>query len=211
VHPSVPPELAARSAEQSAPTPQRASLPDRSLIARLSEIVANSRAMVVAQHYLFEDRATYIRLYMLHGEDADYLRPPLSAAWRQRLSDFETLLAGMADRARAREVPMLLAADPQRIQAALLAGGDAAPGADPFAIERAFGEIAARHGVAFADTLKGFAKHRDPERFFYPTDGHMDAAGSAVFADTIADRLLAGDIAPFAGCDRAPQHEAQAR
>lgn len=175
--------------------------PDRSLIAHLSDLVANSRALVAAQHYLYQDRASFVRLYMLHGEDADYLRPPLSAAWRERLGDFEQLLGDMAT--RAGQVPMLLVTGPQRIQAALLIKDDAAQGADPFVIDHAFADIASRHRVAFVDTLDTFALHRDPERYFYPVDGHMDATGSAVFAEAVAERLLAGDLAPFAGCDRA--------
>jgi hypothetical protein len=156
----------------------------RSLVARLSDLAYESRALVVAQHFLFQDRATYIRLFMLHGEDADYLRPPMSPAWRQRLADFETVLSGMVGKARSHGVPLMLVWVPTRIQAALLAVDTRNPGVDPYAVDRQIAEISARAGASFVDTL----------------DGHLNGAGAPIFADTVQRRLTQGDIAPFAGC-----------
>ena len=170
----------------------------KSLIARLSDMAADSRALVAAQHFLFEDRRTFVRLYMLHGEDADFLRSPLSSAWEDRLADVDTLLGGMAERAHARGVPMMLVLAPMRIQAALLSGDT--PNADPFAIGERLRAIAERHGVLFVDPLRRFAAEKSPERMFYPVDGHMDAAGSAVFADALSHRLIQKDVAPLADC-----------
>jgi len=197
-------KLAARDDPQSV-EPSIATLPathsdGRSMIARLSDLAANSRALLVAQHYLFQDRATFVRMYMLHGDDAGYLRPPYGPSWEERLADFELLLGGMAKRAHDRGVPMVLVLAPSRIQVALRPGDAASYGADPFAIVRRLGEIAARHGVSFLDTLADFSRTPSPERFFYPVDGHMDGAGSAVFANVLLQYLTMNDAMPFATC-----------
>jgi hypothetical protein len=171
----------------------------KSLVARISDLAYGSRLLVAAQHYLFEDRGTYVRLFMLHGDDAGYLRLPYTAGWEQRLRDFDVVLGEMADRARAAGVPMMMALVPQRIQTALLDTSVRPGGVDPYEIGRRLGEIAARHGVIFQDTLGGFAEIKDSEAHFYAVDGHVDADGHAIVATSIL-RPLVGAAAPFRDC-----------
>jgi hypothetical protein len=196
-----PPQLAARDAP-AAPAPDTAPPPppEKSLVARLSDLAFNSRILVVAQHYLFQDRATFTKLFLLHGEDADYLRVPYRAGWDNRLRDLDTLLGDMAAHARAAGVPMLLALGPQRIQTSLLDPSVRPPGIDPFEIGHRLAVLAARHGILFQDTLDGFATTPDPDALFYAVDGHMDAAGHAVFARSVLTRLL--DSPVFHDCPR---------
>jgi hypothetical protein len=188
----MPPVTAAAAPPSSPPPP-------KSWVARLSDLAFNSRILVVAQHFLFQDRATFVRLFMLHGDDAGYLRVPFTASWEQRLRDFDTLLGAMAARSKAAGVPMMLVLGPQRIQAALLDRAVLPPNVDPLEIGRRIAAIAARHGVAFQDTLAGFADVHDPDAMFYAVDGHMDAAGHAVFARSALDRLTR-DVAVFHDC-----------
>jgi hypothetical protein len=174
----------------------------KSLVARISDIAAGSRLLVVAQHYLFQDRGSFVRLFMLHGEDADYLRVPYKEGWEARLRDLDTLLGEMAGRFRDAGVPAMLALGPQRIQTSLLDPAFAQPNADPRAIGRRIGDIATRHGVLFQDTLDGFARTSDPDAMFYAVDGHMDAAGHGVFAGAVLQAML--DRSPlFQKCNRA--------
>jgi hypothetical protein len=173
---------------------------NRSLVGWLSDLAVNSRALVVAQHFLYQDNATYVRLYMLHGEDADYLRSPLSPAWRRRLDDLGVLIGGMVSKAGARGVPVILAWSPTRIQAALMADATRPPNADPSLVGALLAPLAAREGATFIDTLSAFADQRAPERFFYAVDGHMNGDGTTVFADALRDKLLKGGVAPFIGC-----------
>lgn len=182
--------------------PSQTPAPVRSLVSLISDLAYNSRMLVAAQHFLFQDRSTFVRLFMLHGEDADYLRAPLSAAWQHRLADFETLLTSMADRAHAAGLPMLLALSPQRVQASLTDGSVRPVNVDPFQVGRALGAIAARHGVGFVDSLEGFARERDPDEMYYAVDGHMDAEGHAVFAASVLDGLTR-QTAVFRKCSEA--------
>jgi hypothetical protein len=152
------------------------------------------------QHYLYQDRRTFVRLFMVHGEDADYLRLPYGPGWQERMADLDILLEGIATRAHARDVPVLLLLAPSRIQLALLSEDGRQYGADPFGLGRAIGQIAARHRIRFVDMLETFATEPAPERFVYPVDGHMDGAGSGVFAAGLLNHLTQDDLPPFATC-----------
>jgi hypothetical protein len=187
------------AAQAAAPDPPPAR---QSLVARLSDAAHDSRILVVAQHFLFQDRATFVKLFLLHGEDADYLRVPYGPGWERRLRDFDVLLADMARRSAAAGVPMLLALGPQRIQASLLDRGVRPDSVDPFEIGRRLAAIAAAHGVLFQDTLEGFAGLADPDAPFYAVDGHMDADGHAVFARSVLARLT-HDSPVFRDCQGA--------
>lgn len=182
-----------------APAQPAAAPPPKSLVARISDLAFDSRSLVVAQHFLFQDRATFTSLFMLHGEDADYLRIPYRVGWEKRLQDLDTLLGEMADRARAAGVPMMLVLGPQRIQTTLLDDAVRPQGVDPHEIGRRLAAIVARHDVLFQDTLDGFATVNNPEAMFYAVDGHMDADGHAVFARSVLDRLIR-DSAVFRDC-----------
>lgn len=198
-----PVQLAARDAPATLVAgPDPGPPPRKSLVARLSDLAFDSRLLVVAQHYLFQDRATFVKLFLLHGEDADYLRVPYRAGWKHRLHDLDILLGDIAARSKAAGVPMMLVLGPQRIQAALLDTGVRPPGVDPFALGHRLAAIAAQHGILFQDTLHGFAHVHDPDTMFYAVDGHMDAAGHAVFARSVLTRLL-HDSPTFHDCDNA--------
>jgi hypothetical protein len=195
-------ELSGRDEPLPPPTPSAAPPPRRTqpLVSWLSDQALASRALVVAQHFLLQDRESYVRLYMLHGEEADYLRRPLSQAWQERLTDFGQVVGDMVSRARSRDVPLLVVWAPTRIQAALVADAARPEPVDPFLFDRRLAEVSTQRGATFLDALEGFARHRAPERFFYPVDGHLNGDGAAVFADVVRERLTLGDIAPFSGC-----------
>jgi hypothetical protein len=171
----------------------------KSLVSWISDLAYNSRLLVAAQHFLFQDRTTFVKLYMLHGDDAGYLRVPYNQAWQQRLGTFDTLLGEMAARAKARGVPMMLVLGTARIQTALLDPSVRPPNVDPFALGRQLHAIADRRGVIFQDGLEGFATVSNPDDMYYAVDGHMDADGHAVLAHAILDRLLHSP-GPFQGC-----------
>ena len=194
-----------------APAKPAEALPAAPLVARVSDFLSQSRALVVAQHFLFQDSATYARLYLLHGEEADYLRQPLSASWHAHMDDFARLLGEMAGKARERGIPLLLVWAPTRVQASLVASTARQPGTDPFAIGVEAAAVASRMDAAFVDTFPAMAEKRAPDRFFYAVDGHMNGEGNAVFAASVEQRLRQGDLAPFAACGTAGRDVAISR
>jgi len=189
------PELLVRAQAAATAAPQ-----SRPLFQRINDALSDSRAVIAAEHFLYQDRATYVRLFLKYGDKADYLRPPFSPVWEQRLKDLELLLGGMADKIHAAGKPFLVVLGPQLIQLALLNPADRPSGVDPYAIGKRLQEIADRHGIRFVNTLDYFRSVKRPESLFYAVDGHMTGDGYAVIAKGLAHDLPLKGIAPLAGC-----------
>lgn len=171
------------------------------VMAELHRIISNSRAFAVAQHFLFQDVPFYTNLYLHYGDKADFLRPPFPPSWQRRFHDFDMLMEGVAAKARAAGVPFVLATVPQRAQAALAAEqGHLPPGIDPMAFDREIARIAARHGIDDIDVTPEFARQSNPAAdYYYAVDGHINARGSHLVAQAIAQRFVS-DLPAFATC-----------
>jgi len=136
----------------------------------------------MAQHFLFRSASVYLTLYLRYGDKADFLRPPFSARWRERLQILDRLIGGLADKTLRAGVPLMLAFVPQMAQVMLMAGNPVPPGIDPSALQAAIAAIATRHGVLFADTSVALREKRMPERLFYEVDGHRSGERQPVAA-----------------------------
>ncbi len=156
---------------------------------RLDSLVNNSRAFVVAQHFLFSRPDLYVPLYLQYGDRADFLRPPFTPAWQKRLNDFDHLMAGIADKFHAAGIPIILAYVPQRAQAALLAAHQSPPGVDPWAFDRQIGAIAQKNAIRYADISPDMSHRPDAAALYYPVDGHLSGQGNAILANEIARQI----------------------
>jgi hypothetical protein len=185
------------AAEQAATPPDSAS---HDLVHRVEMALKSSRAVFLMQHFLFKNRAFYIKAYLLYGDKADFLRPPLAPAWDERLTRFERLAADMAGQAQKAGVPFVLLLGPQQAQAILMSDKHLPAGVDPRAFGRRMAEIARRHGMILIDSAEAFTPVKHPEDDFFPVDGHPDAAGNAVIAGALVQGLMHGPAAPFAAC-----------
>lgn len=174
----------------------------KSLITILSDLAYESRMLVVAQHFLFQHRPTFVRLFLLHGEEVDYLRPPMGPGWQRRIRNLDTIVGDMADRAHAAGIPMMLVETPQRIQVSLLDPVVRQPGQDPWAIGRELAALSAKHGMFFDDTLDAFAEEPDSDAAFYLVDGHINGRGHGLAARSI-ERALKRDVGVFHDCQSA--------
>ena len=169
---------------------------------RLAMRLRESRAVTVAEHFLFQQGPTYLSLYLRYGDRADFLRPPFSAAWQERLRRFEMLIAELAQRSHRANVPFTLAFVPQQAQLMLMAGIDRKPGVDPTALPRALAAIASRHGVDFIDTSAALRAERRPGRLYYVVDGHPSGVGQPILALDIARHLTKSPSSLFSDCRR---------
>lgn len=174
------------------PGPERIDL--RWFVNRLRE----SRLFLMVQYELYRDPAFQVHAFLLNRDAADYVRDPLTQAWRQRIADLGDLLGRIT--ARSGPVPVLLVYIPERAQAALAAMPSDPPGIDPFALPKALAQVAKAHGVALLDATKAFASADDFQSLFYLTDGHPREGGHAALAGVI-DTALRREPA-FASCTR---------
>jgi hypothetical protein len=166
---------------------------------RLESVLKSSRAVVAAQHYLFGRPDLYVPLYLHYGDRADFLRPPFTQLWQDRLANFDRLMAGIAREYKAADVPLLLVFVPERAQAAMLADHAAPPGVNPYAFGQAIGRIAARHGIDYLDLSTDFADIPDAASLYYPVDGHLAASGDAVLAHDLIPALV-HDVPALSAC-----------
>ena len=166
---------------------------------QFQRLKGDSRAALLAEHFMFKGARTYLDLYLKNGDKADFLRPPLSAAWRRRLAVLDKDLGYMADQLRAQNTPLLVVFVPQQAQAEIVSGLSA-PGTDPYLLNRAVEAIAVKHGARFLDATPRFQGVKDVSSYYYPVDGHLNAKGNALLADLVEQGLTAGAKPLIWGC-----------
>jgi hypothetical protein len=166
------------------------------VVLRVAAALRASRATLVAQHFLYENLDSYLPLYLKHGDEADFLRPPLSEAWQHRLELFEREVDEIGARSRASGAHFVLVFVPLRAQALLLNWKHLPPDVDPTLLGRALSAIARRHGITYLDMTQTMGDRADVANLFYPVNAHPNAAGSAVIAGALEDVLLADDNPP---------------
>lgn len=194
-----PTELAQRHSAARPPFKVAAKL-NVSAMKRFESALTESRTLLVAQHYLFEDRETFLRMYLRYGDKADFLRQPFTPAWQRRFADLDLIIGDMADEFRAAGVPLVVIPVPSRAEAALLSSPVQRPGTDPSAFGRTVEAIAARHSAEFVDLMEPFSRIPESEKLFYVVDGHITVEGEKVIAENLLRKLEDGTIPAFAAC-----------
>jgi hypothetical protein len=163
--------------------------------------IKDLRSIKMLRHFMQMDPAIYLNLYLLHDDSANYLRPPLSPQWQQRISDLDVLVGDMSRKANAASVPMEIFIVATAAQAALV-NTDPRPGIDPQAFQMRVAEIGNKYGVPVIFSLQEFAGHRDAMSLFYSYDGHAGPQGHHILAYALDRGLLASGNPVFAGCTR---------
>ncbi len=164
-----------------------------------SRLVKNARIVEVMQHFLFRNPDLYLPLYLRFGDQADFLRVPLSHAWQARLMAFDGMLGRFEALGRAAGVPIALVYAPQEAQSGLLSRRTLPAGVDPLAFGVDLGQLAARHGMLYHDVTQDFRAVPDTQDLYYPVDGHISGAGQIIMGRAIAREILA-DLPAFSGC-----------
>ena len=136
---------------------------------RLFGLLKESRAVTIAQHFLFQNPSTYLPLYLRYRDKADFLRPPFTPNWQERLHLFDALVTQLADRAHSAGVPLAIAFIPQQAELTLMANHPIPAGIDPNALPAAIADIVARHGATFVDTSVVLRTRPKPEGLYLPS------------------------------------------
>lgn len=160
-----------------------------------------SRTANMLRHYAFADTTIYLPLYLKHGDEADFLRPPLSSVWRYRASVVDTVLLNVTTKTNPANVPVVLIYVPDRAQAALAKIAGQFAGIDPYAFGQILREVTKRHDVQYLDATSAMSRTEDPAGLYFPVDGHPNDDGHAVLAKALVDHLRARTV-PFISCRR---------
>jgi hypothetical protein len=150
---------------------------------------------ILLLHYLYKSQGQTVKSYLVAPDDeAGFLRAEPSAEWRSRLRQFDTYLAEIEIQARAADVPFVVTLVPNRAQAAMISMGEWPAGYDPYKLDNELRSIVVNHGGTYIDILPGFRNIPNPERNYYPVDGHRDAEGHAIIASMLARELTSGAV-----------------
>ena len=159
-------------------------------IQQLQDLVRGSRTVLVAQHYMLQNRDAFLKLYLFAGGDhTQFVRFPFSPAWKKRFEATDLLLGEMADQMHAAGVPFLLIGVPERAQVLMLGVHDLPPNVDPYAFTRRLSEIAARHGILYVDGLDVLSRAAAQDRLFYVVDGHPTPEAQEMLGQAAAREL----------------------
>jgi hypothetical protein len=159
------------------------------------------------RHFLYEheSQSQYIHLYLMRtgGDephpvgidgDANFLRAELSPEWRAHLKEFNGYTAEICNKAKNAGVPIIGVLVPNRAQAAMISMGEWPPGYDPYKLDNELRAIITSHGGTYIDILPYFHKIPNPEKGYFPVDGHLNAKGYAMIADMLSYEFTSGAI-----------------
>jgi hypothetical protein len=172
-----------------------------SAMQQLQMWVRGSRSVLVAQHYMLQNRDAFLKLYLFAGGDhAGFVHFPFTPAWEKRFDVTDLLLGEMATKIHAAGVPFVLIGIPERAQTLMLGLHDLPAGVDAYAFTRRLSEIAAKHGIIYVDALKVFEKSASRENLFYVVDGHPTAEAQELMGQAIARKLMTAKIPGLSRC-----------
>jgi hypothetical protein len=168
--------------------------PKRELLGKIKDSLEVSRFATFAQHMLYRQPESYLNGFLGSGDRADFLRPPFKGEWQRRLTFADHALAHIAAQVHAQGVPLILAFVPHQAQADILTLHKTYPGVDPYALDRALGAIAARHGILYRDLTASFGNHENAASLYMNVDSHPTAAANSLIADGMVGGLLASSL-----------------
>jgi hypothetical protein len=149
-----------------------------------------TRTALALRHLLYQSRGIYVRSSLMQSDtDAGYLKRHPSEIWRQRIEEFGAQFAENRARAKAAGVPLVIVSIPSREQAALLATSEEHDDIDPYGFDRSLQSIVAAQGEVYVEILPALRGVPEPERLYYPVDGHPNERGTFLIARALADRI----------------------
>jgi hypothetical protein len=155
------------------------------------------RTRPVLTHYLYEieTQKEYVESYLRRGDpDSGFLKAQPSALWQKHLDQFDGVAADIEGQAKGRGLPLVVVYIPDRPQAAMLSMDHWPTGYDPYKLGDELRTIVTRHGGIYIDILPDYRNIPNPERGYFPVDGHPNADGHEILTKLIAKGLTGGAI-----------------
>jgi len=150
---------------------------------------------ILLQNLLYLSHSQSARSALLGSDDENgYMRSTLSPAWQTKLREFDGDDKEIGQRARTAGVPLVAVLLPLRGQLALLGTYTWPNGWNPYELDRELRQIVTRNGGIYIDVLQDFRPIPDPERYYFPVDGHPTEEGHKLIAAFLAKELTNGSI-----------------
>jgi hypothetical protein len=169
----------------------------KSIAESLTYILNQTRTAFLVQHFLDESQSQYVKNILVRGKPP-YLKAKPDAQWQSALRQFDIYAAEVEQKARAADVPLVVVLLPTRAQAALISIGQWPEGIDPYQVDRDLRSIITSHGGTFIDIFPDFRTIPNPEQYYFPMDGHLDAGGNALISDLLVRELSRGAVPELA-------------
>lgn len=153
----------------------------------------SSQIQFMLQHFLYESQTQFVTSY-LKADESTFLRSEPTPDWQQGLKTFDVYFAKVAEQAKESGVPLVVVLAPYRAQVAMIAMGEWPDGYDPYKLNEELRTIVTRHGATFLDILPDYRNVPNPEKDYFPIDGHPTATGHAVLARLFAKEITSGAV-----------------
>jgi hypothetical protein len=171
-----------------------------------------TRTALLMRHFLFESQSQFVKAYLMGSDDeAGFLKSEPSPEWIGRLDQLSTAAAQNGARAKAAGVPIVAVLVPNRAEAAMISMGEWPYGYDPYKLGDEMRSVITSHGGTYIDILPAFRSIPNPERYYFPVDGHINAEGHAILSKLLAKELTNGAVRGFIGAPQPPLIQAQER
>ncbi len=151
-----------------------------------------STAVFSVSYGLATDPTEFVRRYLLGGGTAFLKRQP-DQSWKRQLRLFDGFTAEIARKAQRAGIPLVVAVVPPRAAAIMISQGTWPSGCDPYRFGEDVRARVEKYGATYIDILSGYQRQLDAGKFYYPVDGHPNAAGQA-FLSRLLTHPLAGLI-----------------
>jgi hypothetical protein len=163
---------------------------------RQLDALRGSLSGLLLQHCLYASQSLYVKSYLM-GNDSEvgFLKTQPSAEWQSNLRQFDSVAANIEGQAKAASVPFIVSLAPNRAQAAMISMGEWPAEFDPYKLNDELRDITTSHGGTYVDILPDFRRIANPERHYFPVDGHPDADGHAMVSQMLARELTNGAVA----------------
>lgn len=173
----------------------RAAIASNSVRGAFAELFKYSRTDMMVRHFLYESQSETLKSSENgHDDEHGYLLAETSAAWQDYLGRFEKDAAEIEGQSKAAGIPIAAVLVPARAQATMISAGRWPSEFDPYKLDDKLRSIVTRNGGVYIDIVPDFRLVPNPERGYFPFDGHPNEKGHKLIAMLLAGELTKGSV-----------------
>jgi hypothetical protein len=178
-------------------------------LASVRKYAKDSGTRTLLEHFLYRSTSSYMRLYLQRTGGPEFLGTKLSVEWQHHLREYDTYAADIEGQAKAADIPLVVVLVPERAQAAMISMGEWPASYNPYKLDDELRFIVTSHGGIYIDILPDFRNVPNPEKYYFPVDGHPDADGHRIISRLLATALTGGAVPAlkFVAQSNAAQHQ----